>query len=281
MQIYPKDFFEYLKEGSRKSAKEIVPFIIELVQPQSVVDVGCGTGEWLFVFKEHGIEDICGIDGEYVNQELLEIPQNKFLPFDLTKPLKLERRFDLVVSLEVAEHLPSYCAETFVNSLTEHGSVILFSAAIPHQKGTNHINEQWLEYWNNLFNRKGYVAVDCIRNKVWQNDQVDFWFAQNMVFFVCQKHLNSSQNYKLQQQLENTHVEQLSIVHPKKYLQLAEDYTQHQKSLAWYVEEHEKLKEEIVELKHAAQPKNMPFKKVVSALPVAFINAIKRKFSSN
>lgn len=278
MQIYTKDFFEYIKEGSRKSAKEIVPFIIELVQPQSVVDVGCGTGEWLSVFREHGIKDIFGIDGEYVNQELLEIPQNKFLSFDLTKPLQLKRKFDLVISLEVAEHLPSHCAETFVNSLTEHGSVILFSAAIPYQKGTNHINEQWLEYWNNLFNTKGYVAVDCIRNRVWQNDRVDFWFAQNMVFFVCQKYLDSSQNHKLQQQFENTHVEQLSVVHPKKYLQLAEDYVNHEKSLAWYVEEHEKLKEEIVRLKYAAQPKNMSFKKVVSALPIAFINAIKRKF---
>jgi len=278
MQIYTEEFFKYLKEGSKNSAKEIVPLVIELVKPQSVVDVGCGTGGWLSVFQEHGIEDIVGIDGDYVNQELLEIPKNKFLSLDLTKPLQLERKFDLVVSLEVAEHLPSDCAETFVNSLTEHSSVILFSAAIPHQMGTNHINEQWLEYWNNFFNIKGYVAVDCIRNRVWQNDQVNFWFAQNMVFFVCQKYLDSSQNYKLQQQLENTHIEQLSIVHPKKYLQLAEDYTKNKNSLAWYVEEHEKLTKEIAKLK---QPKNMSFKKVVSALPIIFINAIKRKFSIN
>lgn len=90
-------------------------------------------GTWLSVFREKGVKDIVGIDGDYVDQNMLHIPEGAFIALDLTQPIKLNREFDLVVSLEVAEHLPIECAETFVETLTSLGAVILFSAAIPFQ----------------------------------------------------------------------------------------------------------------------------------------------------
>lgn len=102
----------------------------------------------------------------------LEIPEERFLSFELNNPFRIDRQFDLVISLEVAEHLPKECAATFVDSLTRLGPVILFSAAIPFQGGTDHINEQWLDYWAKYFQEKGYVAIDCIRKRIWQNDKV-------------------------------------------------------------------------------------------------------------
>ena len=152
-QHYDEKFFRNLEKGSLQSAKEIVPLVVRFLQPASVVDVGCGTGAWLSVFKEQGIRDILGVDGDYVNLDSMFIPKEAFQPHDLTRPLKINRKFDLVVSLEVAEHLPSNCAETFVESLTGLGSVVIFSAAIPYQGGQNHVNEQWQDYWKKLFNR--------------------------------------------------------------------------------------------------------------------------------
>ncbi len=132
---YKSDFFREISEYSRRSAQEIVPLIVEIVEPRSVIDVGCGTGTWLSVFKDLGIDDVWGVDGDYVDRSLLQIPPERFMARDLAQPFVLDRVFDLVICLEVAEHLPPESAGTFVNSLVKLGPVILFSAAIPHQGG--------------------------------------------------------------------------------------------------------------------------------------------------
>ena len=220
MQLYTKDFYNKLQDGSLRSAKEVVPLVMRLVQPKRVIDVGCGVGTWLSVFKECGVEDILGVDGNYVDVEMLQIPQECFLPSDLVKPLRIARHFDLVVSLEVAEHLPSEYAEEFINTLVSLGPVILFSAAIPYQGGQGHVNEQWPDYWVSFFAQKGYVVVDCLRMKIWQNDSVESCYSQNMLIFVKQVCL---QNYPLlKQELDNGNLTPLSIVHPKTYLTIIE-----------------------------------------------------------
>ena len=217
---YTENFFRELQDGSYRSAKEIVPLVLELVQPKSVIDIGCGAGTWLSVFKEFGIEDICGVDGDYVGEEILKIPKEQFLSLDLSKPFHLDRQFDLVLSLEVAEHLPPESAGIFIDSLTRLGSVILFSAAIPHQGGTQHMNEQWPDYWAKFFHHTGYVAIDCIRKTIWQNANVEWWYAQNLLLFVRTDYLHS--HHSLNRAFENTATSQLSIVHPQKYLILVQ-----------------------------------------------------------
>ena len=124
MESYTEQFYQTHQDGARRSAREIVPLVLELIRPKSAIDVGCGVGTWLSVFRENGVEDICGVDGDYVNPQMLAIPAERFFPFDLTKPLSLGRQFDLVVSLEVAEHLPAEYATTFVRSLTRLGPVL-------------------------------------------------------------------------------------------------------------------------------------------------------------
>jgi SAM-dependent methyltransferase len=213
---YTNHFFKELHEGSYRSAREIIPPVLELVQPRSVIDIGCGVGTWLSVFNEFGIEDIFGVDGDYVDEKILKIPKERFSPLDVTKPFHLGRQFDLVLSLEVAEHLPPESASTFIDSLTEHGNVVLFSAAIPHQGGTRHLNEQWPEYWLEYFQHRGYVVIDCIRKRVWQNANVEWWYAQNMLMFVQRDHLDARP--LLRREFENTAISQLSIIHPRKYL---------------------------------------------------------------
>ncbi len=227
--LYTKDYYKDIQENSRRSAKEIVPLILELIHPMSVIDVGCGVGTWLSVFKECGVRDIMGVDGDHIDKKMLQIPQERFLSFDLSEPLRMDRQFDLVVSLEVAEHLPSKCAERFVDSLVRLGPVILFSAAIPFQGGVHHINEQWPDYWVKYFQQKEYVVIDCIREKVWQDTNVEMWYAQNILMFVRQDYLKN--HPLLKKGVENTAISQLSIVHPKKYLALHEKWTMLQTQL--------------------------------------------------
>ncbi len=220
MVAYTREFFKGFQRGSRRSAKEVIPLILDLLHPKSVVDVGCGVGCWLSVFNEFGIDDFLGIDGDYVDRKMLEIPEARFLARDLKTPFHLEREFDLVVSLEVAEHLPPERAESFVDSLTRLGPFVLFSAAVPFQGGTRHLNEQWPEYWAEYFNQKAYVTIDCLRKRVWKNDNVECWYAQNMLLFAREASLDGYP--RLQQELEDTHPAQLSLVHPRIYLSRAD-----------------------------------------------------------
>ena len=216
MHQYSEQFFQDLHEGSQRSAREIVPIIGELIQPRSVVDLGCGAGVWLLEFQAFGVKDIWGIDGSYVDTDALQIEPDRFQPADLTKPIRLDRGFDLVVSLEVAEHLPAECADMFVESLVRLGPVVLFSAAIPFQGGEHHVNEQWPEYWAERFIDKGYLPIDCIRPRVWANEHVEWWYAQNAILYVNSSYAEN--HPALKRELGKTNGARLSMVHPKKYL---------------------------------------------------------------
>src|SRR5262249_27564705 len=143
----------------------------------------CGIGAWLATFEQHGVTDHLGIDGDYVPRNLLRISTERFRVADLTELAPPDRRFDLTCSLEVAEHLPPACAPRFIATLVDLAPVILFSAAIPGQGGTNHINEQWQSYWGALFKAHGYIGVDCIRPFVFNDARVELWYRQNTIVF--------------------------------------------------------------------------------------------------
>jgi SAM-dependent methyltransferase len=192
MNLYTNSFFESHSDGSASSARVILPILCERIQFQNVVDVGCGIGNWLSVFVEKGISDVVGVDGSYVDRQMLQIERERFVEHDLTLPLHLERRFELAMCMEVAEHLPEASADTLVESLVGLSDQILFSAAIPGQPGTGHINPQWQSYWIGKFNARGYRCVDCIRPKVWHNPKVEYWYAQNSFLFVREgRHVGS------------------------------------------------------------------------------------------
>jgi SAM-dependent methyltransferase len=182
---YSSKFYAIQQAGSFASADIVVPHVLSLFRVSSVLDVGCGVGGWLQVFERHGITDYFGVDGDYIPLEMLKIPAEKFRPMNIANHMNFRRSFDLACSLEVAEHLPAECAEQFVEGLVKAAPVVLFSAAIPCQGGTAHLNEQWPTYWAALFARHGYVAVDCIRPWIYGNQHIDWWYRQNILIF-CQ-----------------------------------------------------------------------------------------------
>lgn len=203
-----------------KAAEEIIPYILKLLKPKSVLDIGCGIGTWLKIFKENGIDDFIGIDGEYVNRDLLysNIEQKNFVAIDLGKEFNLNKKFDLAVSLEVAEHLPLESSDIFIESIIKHSDNILFSAAIPNQWGQNHLNEQWSDYWIEKFKNYGYNCFD-IRAIFWENKNIEWWYKQNLFIF-------SKNNLNIE--LNNNRI--INIIHPEHFEQKIQ-FIQNQKKL--------------------------------------------------
>ena len=184
---YSSAFFDVLARGTRESAQIVVPMVYELLRPESVLDVGCGVGTWLSEWSNAGVADVLGIDGNYIDRNALDVPVDRFAPVDLRQSFSLGRKFDLVQTLEVAEHLDAAHADTFVESLTRHGETILFSAAIPGQGGTHHVNEQWPSYWAEKFAKVGYTAYDVIRPQIWTDPRVAVFYRQNMLLFARER----------------------------------------------------------------------------------------------
>jgi hypothetical protein len=134
---------------------------------------------------------------------------------DLRQPVKVDARADLAISLEVAEHLPEESAETFVASLTGLARVVLFSAAIPRQGGTQHLNEQWPSYWAAKFAERGYRPIDVIRPKVWNIDTVSFWYKQNTLLYVHDDVLAAREDLRALHAA--TSGNPLDVVHPRLF----------------------------------------------------------------
>ncbi len=182
--VYNADFYDYIDDGSRASAQTVAPLLLAEMPIASLLDVGAGHGAWAAAWMAAGVSDVLAVDGDYVTQDRLQVPPAHFQAHDLTTPLHLERRFDLVQSLEVAEHLPANKAAMFVESLARHGDIILFSAAVPHQGGEHHVNEQPPEYWRQLFAAAGYAPFDWLRSRLAGQAQVKPWYRFNSFLYA-------------------------------------------------------------------------------------------------
>ena len=142
----------YAEDRPSPSARVVVPMVIELTHPSSVLDVGCGRGAWLSAFIANGIEQVVGLDGDYIKPSTLLFPADRFRPTNLSIKFEIPPdRFDLAICLEVAEHLPAPNSRHLVRQLTSAASQVLFSAAPPGQGGGGHINCKPLSYWRKIF----------------------------------------------------------------------------------------------------------------------------------
>lgn len=176
------------------SAKEVLSVLEGWIDFSTIVDVGCGSGSW-----DTGKYPYLGIDHNIPN------PPENYMNWDLRQPLPTnDERYDLAISVEVAEHLPQFAERTLIQNLTQLSDQILFSAAIPGQDGENHINCQWQSYWAELFKEFGYYPYyRDIRTPLWNNSKVAPWYRQNMVLYTKN---------------EPTREYELDKVHPEMYL---------------------------------------------------------------
>lgn len=184
MTTYDRTFFDYLNAGALRSARRVLPVLYDQLEIESILDVGCGQGAWLSAWNELGTNTVLGIDGDYVDRSRLLIDSSNFHAHDLATAFDLGRRFDLVQSLEVAEHLPPSTSATFVASLTRHGDLVLFSAAPKGQGGDHHINEQSYEYWRALFRKQGYRPIDLVRPAIQNDLLIEPWYRYNTMLYA-------------------------------------------------------------------------------------------------
>jgi len=190
---------------NNNSAEVIVPILLDHFKINSVLDVGCGTGNWAKVFYDLGVIDVEGIDQKESEEQFL-LDKTKFTSWNLNNEFKLFKEFDLVLCLEVAEHIEELYADSLIRSLVNHSDLVLFSAAVPFQGGQNHLNEQLPSYWAKKFKEHGYHFYDGLRSIIWENPNVKWWYKQN-IFFVSKN------------KLDNPFFESEStLIHPELYL---------------------------------------------------------------
>lgn len=199
--VYENQFFDYIDGGAMAAAGAFSTLLKAEIDISSVLDIGCGRGAWLKIWKDGGVADVRGVDGDYVDTETLLIPKEQFTGHDLTKPVSFDRRFDIATSFEVAEHLPFEASDAIVDTLTQHADIVAFSAAVRGQGGEYHINEQPIDFWKSKFEDRGYAAYDFIRPHLHQNKSVERWYRFNALIYA-----NEAGQSRLSQAVRETHV---------------------------------------------------------------------------
>ena len=213
--IYGSAFQNMTASGSAHAARRIISGLRTILPVRSVADIGCARGTWLREWQAQGVDDIVGVDGDYIERSKLKIDLRNFVVRDLAAPFDLGRQFDLVQSLEVAEHLPPTRAASFVADLVALAPVALFSAATPGQGGENHLNEQTGAFWQALFRQHDYLAIDCLRPSLAEDKSIPSWYRYNLILYVRRDHLDQIAAVALQSQLRDG--EEVRDVSPLPY----------------------------------------------------------------
>jgi SAM-dependent methyltransferase len=183
--IYHRNYYaETVEAPALQSARVMASSMIDAFKPQSIIDVGCGTGALLEAFRQMG----CNVFGLEYSEAALAYCRKRALPvrkFNIAKD-NLQASFDLAVSFEVGEHLAPWSADRYVELLCSLSSRIVLSAAPPGYGGTDHINEQPQSYWINKFTEKGCAFDQDTTKRLslnWRENSVAFWYSDNVMVF--------------------------------------------------------------------------------------------------
>jgi 2-polyprenyl-3-methyl-5-hydroxy-6-metoxy-1,4-benzoquinol methylase len=179
--IYDANFYEHdVNANQATSAEDVAETLIELFSPRTVIDVGCGNGIYLEALNRRNVYSV-GCDGSSHGVRLCS-PELFVFQHDLKEPLVVNRRFDLCLCFEVAEHIPMRYSTNLVQSCCNTSKVVVFSSASVGQGGTDHINEQPPQFWDALFEREGFLrAVDSTAalQAAFERRSVVHWLTAN------------------------------------------------------------------------------------------------------
>ncbi|MCM8786794.1 MAG: class I SAM-dependent methyltransferase [Candidatus Omnitrophica bacterium] len=173
-KIYNKDYFETKEKSlglphnfqAKRYHFEIIVNTFMYLRPKRVLDVGCAKGFLVYLFNNHGI-DCYGIDiSEYAIENSPENIKNKLSVVDIVND-KLpfcDNYFDLIVGLEVIEHLDS-----FDNLLKECYRVLktngylFFTTPTPGSwdavNDVTHINVHPKSFWLDLVKKYHFIEL--------------------------------------------------------------------------------------------------------------------------
>ena len=210
---YSNAFYNANARNSTKAALPVLQLLRDLYAPESIVDIGCGSGAWLTVAGSLGFTTLRGYDGPWADPSAYTSPDIDFVAVDLEKSgIEHPQRYDLAMSVEVAEHLSEPRADVIVDALCAASDVVLFGAALRNQGGLHHVNEQPQSYWVEKFRRRGYEPYDVVRPVIWDNPDVKAWFKQNTLLYV-----KSGSAVLDPEQLHSMERPIWDLVHPEHY----------------------------------------------------------------
>jgi SAM-dependent methyltransferase len=186
---YDSDYYDSVVEGPAvRSADVIAESIMASLHPNTIVDIGCGTGALLESFRRKRCT-VFGLEYSDAALEYCRMRELEVKKFDVRKDtIDLKDHFDVAISMEVAEHIPAKNADRYIALLTSLSNTIIFTAAHPGQGGTDHLNEQPPSYWKAKFRKFGFVFDEMLSlqlQKVWEDSgSVMIWYCQNLMVFV-------------------------------------------------------------------------------------------------
>lgn len=183
-KLYDSDFFKDANERKISSASKVARIITENYSFVSLFDIGCGMGLYILELSKMG-KEVLGCDA---SAEGIHLAPQEITVFyaDVTKPIILNRKFDVVLCFEVAEHIEKKYSAQLVDNCAAYSDRVLFTAAPKGQGGVGHINEQPYEFWIDLFAARGFVFEDDLSQKIRQQmkkEDVVEWIANNFMSF--------------------------------------------------------------------------------------------------
>lgn len=183
-KLYDKNFFIDSNKLKVSSAQKLAKIINENFIFHSVFDIGCGIGLYLNEFFKLN-KEVLGCD---FSLDGIGMSPKEFTIFyaDITKPIILNRKYDLVICFEVAEHINERYSAQLVSNCIKNGKIILFTAAVPGQGGVGHINEKPKLFWIKLFKKFNFEYNENLSRKVrtiMESDDIVQWLAKNFMCF--------------------------------------------------------------------------------------------------
>lgn len=188
-QKYDEEFFDYTISSELRSSSDVAGILMKYYRPQSVIDIGCGCGIYMKAFYDLGIEDVIGYDGSKHALEKGLLPEKMFL-HDLREHLLVDRKYDLCLCIEVAEHINNEYSIQLVQTLANASDIVFFTAASPGQGGLHHVNERPYEFWEGIFHKFGFrmdEQTEAVRREMTEKGVI-YWIARNMRIFKNENH---------------------------------------------------------------------------------------------
>jgi hypothetical protein len=180
-ESYNREFYEGLNRNNGQSAMYLAEYLIKRLNFTSAIDIGCGNGDLLKSFLNLGIKKLKGIEGN--RNFILQDDQFDVSIENLESQILFHKKYDIAICLEVAEHLDASFADNLISTLTNASDLIVFSAAVPGQGGTNHVNEQPPNYWALKFLAQGYTLIMDPREEIWNHQGIAPYYRQNILVY--------------------------------------------------------------------------------------------------
>jgi hypothetical protein len=154
-------------------------------KPQSLGDIGCGLGEYCKIFKEE-FKWACVVGYEGTDVSKINGSYDYIYRCDLTKKdsPNIFRPFELVLCIEVGEHIPQEHEAVFLDNLVRCSMKwIVMSWAPPGQRGTGHVNPQEQKHVVWEMKKRGFDLVEEKTGKL--RESADFsYLKRNLLVFV-------------------------------------------------------------------------------------------------